>query len=72
MTIAAICCRVSSEAQEQEGTSLDTQEQRCLDRATSLNWTVTKDFIIKEDWTGKGLLDFVVFYQPVDDGRSGQ
>lgn len=35
-----IYCRVSTDAQERDGTSLDTQERACMDFATGAGWTV--------------------------------
>lgn len=39
---AVLYSRVSTDAQEQDGTSLDTQEQRCLAIATERGWTVVE------------------------------
>jgi len=52
---AAIYCRVSTDSQEREGTSLDTQVQQSLVKAQSLGWHVPPEYLIKEDWTGKDL-----------------
>ena len=41
---AIVYARVSTEAQEREGTSLDTQEHACVDYAKSAGWTVTGIF----------------------------
>src|SRR5215204_708881 len=37
---AIVYCRVSTDAQERDGTSLDTQERACLDFARSQGWVV--------------------------------
>ena len=41
MTRCVIYCRVSTDAQERNGTSLDTQERACIDFAAANGWTVT-------------------------------
>ena len=46
---AAIYCRVSTREQA-EGTSLDTQEQACIDRAGTLGYEVID--VVREDHTG--------------------
>ena len=55
MKTAAIYCRVSTDSQEREGTSLETQSQQALAKAKSLGWHVPPEYLIKEDWTGKDL-----------------
>jgi len=55
MKRAAIYCRVSSADQRDTGTSLDTQLQRGLQKATQLDWVVPPDFVVREDWTGTDL-----------------
>jgi len=45
---AAIYCRVSTEDQEREGTSLDSQLRACLKRAHELGYDVPEEFIILE------------------------
>lgn len=37
---AIVYVRVSTDAQERDGTSLDTQERACLDYARAAGWTV--------------------------------
>jgi site-specific DNA recombinase len=49
---AAIYCRVSTEDQEREGTSLDTQVSGCVTKAKELNYETPGDYIFKEAWTG--------------------
>lgn len=39
---AAIYCRVSTDAQERDGTSLDTQERACVEQARSKGWAVVE------------------------------
>ena len=41
MTRCVIYCRVSTDAQERDGTSLDTQERACVEFAAANGWTVT-------------------------------
>ena len=55
MTPAALYGRVSTSEQKEEGTSLDTQRDLGLVKASDLRWTVSEDHIILEDWTGKDL-----------------
>ena len=55
MNVAAIYSRVSTRDQADSGTSLDTQERACVDRATALGYRVHPDFVIREDWTGTDL-----------------
>ena len=49
---AAIYCRVSTEDQEREGTSLDSQLEACLKKADELGYEVPEDFIILETYSG--------------------
>lgn len=39
---AAVYCRVSTDRQEREGTSLDTQQERCLSYIAERGWTVVR------------------------------
>lgn len=48
--IAAIYCRVSTDKQEEHGTSLDTQREACLKYCQEHGYTVTHQFI--ETWSG--------------------
>ena len=41
MTRCVIYCRVSTDAQERDGTSLETQERACVEVAAANGWTVT-------------------------------
>ncbi len=41
MTRCVIYCRVSTDAQERDGTSLDTQERACREYAEALGWVIT-------------------------------
>jgi len=50
---AAIYCRVSTKDQEEEGSSLDTQEQRCRAYATEHGWQVVA--VYRETHTGSEL-----------------
>jgi len=49
---AAIYCRVSTEDQEKEGTSLDSQLEACLKKAHEVGYDVPKEFIILETYSG--------------------
>jgi site-specific DNA recombinase len=49
---AAIYCRVSSEDQKREGTSLSSQLDACLKEATLLGCEVPQDKIFTEVWSG--------------------
>ncbi len=53
MKTAAIYCRVSSDAQEKEGTSLQTQMEYCLDYCQKKGYEVTYRF--SEAFTGLSL-----------------
>ena len=49
---AAIYCRVSGEAQEKEGSSLDSQKDACLNKARELGYEVLGEFIVAETYSG--------------------
>jgi len=49
---AAIYCRVSTEDQEREGTSLDSQFEACFKKADELGYEVPEEFIILETYSG--------------------
>jgi site-specific DNA recombinase len=49
---AGIYCRVSTEDQEREGTSLDSQVSACLAKARELGCETPGDYVFKEAWTG--------------------
>jgi len=55
MKTAAIYCRVSTENQEREGTSLYTQYEACLAKAKELGCEVPAEHIFREVWTGADL-----------------
>ena len=55
MKQAALYCRVSTSEQKEEGTSLDTQRDQGLIKASELEWTVSQEHVIQEDWTGTDL-----------------
>lgn len=50
--IAAIYCRVSTEDQEREGTSLDSQRQACLNKAHELGFVTSDKYITMETFSG--------------------
>lgn len=52
---AAIYCRVSTDLQELEGTSLHTQLEACLERAKELGYETKPDFIMRETYSGLSL-----------------
>lgn len=52
---AAIYCRVSTEAQEREGSSLDTQLEACQTKARELGYDVEPKFTFSETYTGADL-----------------
>ena len=49
---AAIYCRVSTEGQEREGTSLETQGEACLKLALKLGYDVPRQFMVEETYSG--------------------
>jgi len=55
MTTAAVYCRVSTTNQREDRTSLDTQRDQAMEKASGLGWAVREDYVIQEDWTGKDL-----------------
>jgi site-specific DNA recombinase len=52
MKTAAIYCRVSTEDQEREGTSLDSQREACVSKAMELGYTLPDAYVFKEIWSG--------------------
>ena len=52
---AAMYCRVSTEEQEREGTSLDSQLEACLKKADELGYDVPEELIFKETYSGLSL-----------------
>jgi site-specific DNA recombinase len=52
---AAIYCRVSTEDQEREGTSLDSQLEACLNKAHELGYEVPEELIFRETYSGLAL-----------------
>ncbi len=55
MKRAGVYGRVSTSDQREEGTSLDTQRDEGLAKASELGWDVSANHIILEDWTGTDL-----------------
>jgi site-specific DNA recombinase len=49
---AAIYCRVSTDNQETEGTSLESQQEACLEKAKELGYEVDDGFVIRESYSG--------------------
>jgi len=49
---AAVYCRVSTEDQEREGTSLESQREACLRKAKELGYQVDDRFVISESYSG--------------------
>ena len=52
---AAIYCRVSTENQEVEGTSLHTQLEACLKKAQELGYEVPEEYQLREARSGLNL-----------------
>lgn len=52
---AAVYCRVSTGAQAENGTSLESQRDACLKLASARGYVVPEDLILLEDWTGADL-----------------
>jgi len=52
MNTAAVYCRVSTEDQEKEGTSLDSQREACLKKCKELGWEVSPEHTLSEVWSG--------------------
>ena len=83
---AAIYCRVSTDNQEKEGTSLDSQLEACLKKAEELGYEVPEGFTIMEAYSGLSLdrpklnemrqwvrdkwVDVVVGLRPITGGNS--
>ena len=55
MSRAAIYCRVSTEDQATEGTSLPDQQEKCLAKAKELGYDIPPDNILQESFTGSTL-----------------
>src|SRR5688572_7295320 len=49
---AAIYVRVSTSAQEEDGTSLDTQEQRCRAYALAYGYAIDEQHVYRETFSG--------------------
>jgi len=49
---AAIYCRVSTDNQEQEGTSLQSQREACLKKAQELGYEISEDYTVLETYSG--------------------
>jgi site-specific DNA recombinase len=49
---AVVYCRVSTEDQEREGTSLDSQREACIKKAWELGYEAPEEFIILETYSG--------------------
>ena len=52
MKRAAIYCRVSTEDQEKEGTSLESQQEACLAKAKELGYQIDDRLLIRESYSG--------------------
>jgi site-specific DNA recombinase len=55
MKTAVVYCRVSTEDQEREGTSLQSQLETCRKKARELGYEVSDNHIINEIWSGVDL-----------------
>ena len=54
---AAIYCRVSTPGQEEEGTSLETQEARCRAYAAEHGYTLSEDHVYRDVHSGAELYE---------------
>jgi site-specific DNA recombinase len=52
---AAIYCRVSTEDQEREGTSLDSQLKACQNKAQELGYEIGDEYTVRETYSGLSL-----------------
>ena len=52
MKTAAIYCRVSTEDQEREGSSLDSQLSACVKKAQELGYTADSEYVVNEVYSG--------------------
>jgi len=52
MKAAAIYCRVSTEDQEREGTSLDSQLKACQDKVQELGYEISEEYTVRETYSG--------------------
>jgi len=52
---AAIYCRVSTEDQEREGTSLDSQLKACQDKVQELGYEISEEYTVRETYSGLSL-----------------
>ena len=52
---AAIYCRVSTKAQAEDGTSLETQQRACTEAAHERGYRTLPELIFREDWPGDSL-----------------
>lgn len=53
--VAALYCRVSTKGQEEDGSSLDTQEASCRNHAAALGYAVDDRLVFRETWSGGDL-----------------
>jgi len=52
MKTAVVYCRVSTEDQEREGTSLVSQKEACLHKAIELGYEVPEQLVVMETYSG--------------------
>lgn len=55
MKVAAIYCRVSTEDQEREGTSLESQKEACMQKAKELGYDANEEYTTMETYSGLSL-----------------
>jgi site-specific DNA recombinase len=67
---ALINCRVSTKGQEEDGTSLESQEAACIEHAQSLGFTSWR--VTREVYTGAELYDRPLLSRDRADLKSGQ
>ena len=53
--LAAVYCRVSTKAQAEDGSSLETQARACVKAAEQAGFSIKRDFVYREDWPGDSL-----------------
>jgi site-specific DNA recombinase len=68
---AAIYIRVSTDKQEENGTSLETQEAKCLEYCTTHKYRVSQKHIYRDVWTGTEYLERPELTRLREDARNG-
>src|SRR5512138_1574749 len=68
--VAIIYCRVSTKSQQEEGTSLETQERGCTKYAEGLGYSIGR--VTKEVYSGAELWDRPLLSKDRDEIRAGR